>query len=66
MPEYRLFHVQGDGDAVDAEEFFATSDETAINFAATRAGQHGCELWSHDRFVALVSRGRRDASGSGV
>ena len=58
MPDYRLFHVQTDGDAIDAEEFFATSDETAINFAATRTGSHKGELWcwSDRRFVALISR----------
>ena len=56
MSEYRLLHIQADGDGVDAEEFFATSDETAINYAAARAGRHGCELWSRDRLVALVTR----------
>lgn len=57
MPDYRLFHLQTAGDAVDAEEFFATSDETAINFAARRAGVHEGELWcwSDRRFVALIT-----------
>jgi hypothetical protein len=63
VPDYRLFHVSTDGDAVDVEEFFATSDETALNFAVTRTGSHGGELWcwSDRRFIALITRG---AAGS--
>lgn len=58
VPDYRLFHMQTDGDAVDVEEYFATSDETAINFAASRTGAHKGELWcwSDRRFVALITR----------
>ena len=58
MPDYRLLHIQGDGDAVGVEEFFATSDEAALNFAITRTGSHAAELWcwSDRRFVALVAR----------
>jgi hypothetical protein len=64
MPDYRLFHMQSDGDAVDVEEFFATSDETAINYAASRTGAHRGELWcwSDRRFIALITR---EASASG-
>jgi hypothetical protein len=63
VPDYRLFHMQCDGDAVDVEEFFATSDDTAINFAATRTGSHKGELWcwADRRFVALIAR---EASGT--
>jgi hypothetical protein len=39
------------------EEFFATSDETAINYAASKRLRHGCELWERDRFVALLENG---------
>lgn len=58
MPDYRLFALQADGDVVSPpEEFFATSDETAINFAARSPGAHGSALWTHNRFVALVAAG---------
>lgn len=58
MPDYRLFHMQSDGDAVDVEAFFATSDETALNFAASRTGSHKGELWcwTDRRFIALITR----------
>ena len=57
MPDYRLFALQADGDVVSPpEEFFATSDATAINFAARKPGAHGSALWTRNRFVALVAR----------
>lgn len=61
MPDYRLFHVQADGDAVDVEQFSASSDESAINFAMSRTGSHRGELWcwSDRRFVALITREAR-------
>ena len=55
MPDYRLFDLKPDGEVVlPGEDFFATSDEVAITYAGGRLGVHGCELWSRDRFVALI------------
>lgn len=55
MPDYRLFDLKPDGDvALPAEDFFATSDHAAIGYASERRGVHGCELWSRDRFVAVL------------
>lgn len=67
MPEYRLFHVNGDGDSIDVEEFFATSDETALNFAVSRTGSHSGELWSWSdrRFVAIITRSGTQAGSAG-
>ena len=58
VSEYRLFHIQADGDAADVEEFFASSDEAALNHAVTRTGSHEGELWSWSdrRLIALISR----------
>lgn len=63
---YRLFHVGADGDAVDVEDFSAASDEAALNAAVARTGSHNGELWcwSDRRFVALITRGGREASGT--
>lgn len=55
MPDYRLFRLQPDGGVeTPPDEFFATSDEAAINHAARQDCPHGCEVWSHDRFLAVV------------
>jgi hypothetical protein len=58
VPDYRLFHLQADGDATGVEDFFATSDETALNYAVTRTGLREGELWSWSerRFVALITK----------
>lgn len=63
---YRLFHLGAGGDAVDVEEFSAISDELAISHAASRTGSHRGELWcwTDHRFVALITRGDREAARS--
>ena len=58
MPDFRLFHVNADGDSVDVEAFCAVSDEIALNVAVTRTGLHNGELWSWNdrRLIAAVTR----------
>jgi hypothetical protein len=56
MPDYSLHTLAADGDVEVSEEFFATSDEAAINHAARQSCPHGCEVWSRDRFVVAVTR----------
>ena len=56
MPDFRLYRLLPTGEVeLPPEEFFATSDEAAINWAARQDCPHGCEVWSRDRFIAVVT-----------
>lgn len=39
-------------------EFFAVSDEAAINYAMSQNCPHGCEVWERERMVARVDNKR--------
>jgi len=57
VPEYRLYPLGLDGRVGGApEEFFAASDETAINHALSKRHLHGSELWDGARLVVMVER----------
>ena len=62
--DYQMRQLGSRGEILDSADFSATSDETAINFAASNAGLEGVELWTGSCFVALVKRDRRRPSGS--
>lgn len=53
--DFRLYRLNARGEvASPSEEFFATSDDAALSYAARQPALHGCEVWAHDRFVAYV------------
>lgn len=58
MSDYRLYRLRPNGEVITPpEEFFATSDEAAINHGGRQPWPDGCEIWCADRFVAVVTRG---------
>lgn len=57
MRRYQLLfrRPEDDDPAVIPGEFFAGSDEVALNYTLRVASPAGCELWDGGRFVASVS-----------
>jgi hypothetical protein len=65
MPDFRLYRLTVTGEVeLPHEEFFATSDEAAVHWAARQNCPHGCEVWSRDRLIAVVTHKPDKASAN--
>lgn len=53
MSDYRLYCLD-DAGRMHAEDFAARSDGEAISVARSMKKPVNCELWSLDRFIALI------------
>jgi hypothetical protein len=54
--EYRAYLVGDDGHFTASRAFTCASDEDAIVWARHLADGHDIELWSGERFIALLER----------
>jgi len=57
MADYRLYSGNG-GHFESARWFVATDDEQAIKLAIQLEPDRRCEVWLHERLVAMIERGR--------
>jgi len=56
VPQYKLYRLKLSGEVeLPPEEFFATSEDAALRHAARQDCPQGCELWSGERFIAVVT-----------